>query len=43
MSAPFCKGLQDRKLDGVIGYRCPTHIKERLPKRAYVYDVDLDI
>ena len=43
MSAPLCKGLEDRKLYGVIGYRRPTHIKWRLAKRAYVYDVDLDI
>ncbi len=43
MSAPLCKGLEDRKLYGVIGYRRPTHIKGRLPKRAYVYEADQDI
>jgi hypothetical protein len=43
MSAPLCKGLEDRKLYGVIGYRRPTHIKGRLPKRAYVYDAGQDI
>ena len=43
MNAPLCKGLEDRKLYGVIGYRRPTHIKGRLPKRAYVYDADQDI
>jgi transposase len=43
MSAPLCKGQEDRKLYGVIGYRRPTHIKGRLPKRAYVYDADQDI
>ena len=32
MSAPLCKGLEDRKLYGVIGYRRPTHIKGRLPQ-----------
>lgn len=42
MSAPLCKGLEDRELYGVIGYRRPTHIKGRLPKRAYVYDVQQD-
>lgn len=43
MSAPLCKGLEDRNLYGVIGYRRPTHIKGRLPKRVYVYDADQDI
>ena len=43
MSAPLCKGLEDRKLYGVIGYRRPTHIKGRLPKRAYVYEAGQDI
>ena len=43
MSAPLCKGLEDRKLYGVIGYRRPTHIKGRLPKRAYVYEADQDV
>jgi transposase len=43
MSAPLCKGLEDRELYGVIGYRRPTHIKGRLPKRAYVYDPQQDI
>jgi len=43
MSAPLCKGLEDRKLYGVIGYRRPTHIKGRLPKRVYVYEADQDI
>ena len=38
MSAPICKGLEDRNLYGVIGYRRPTHIKGRLYKREYVYD-----
>ena len=42
MNAPLCKGLEDRELYGVIGYRRPTHIKGRLPKRAYVYDAVAD-
>lgn len=42
MSAPICKGLEDRNIYGVIGYRRPTHIKGRLYKREYVYDHKLD-
>jgi len=42
MSAPICKGLEDRELYGVIGYRRPTHIKGRLYKRNYVYDHEVD-
>ncbi len=38
MSAPICKGLEDREIYGVIGYRRPTHIKGRLYKREYIYD-----
>lgn len=38
MSAPICKGLEERQIYGVIGYRRPTHIEGRLPKRAYRYD-----
>jgi len=40
---PLCKGQEDRGLYGVIGYRRPTHIKGRLPKRAYVYDAQADV
>ena len=43
MSAPICKGLEDREIYGVIGYRRPTHIKGRLPKRAYSYDAVRDV
>jgi len=42
MSAPICKGLEEREIYGVIGYRRPTHIKGRLPKRAYRYDAKND-
>ena len=42
MSAPICKGLEDREIYGVIGYRRPTHIKGRLPKRAYTYTPQTD-
>ena len=43
MSAPICKGLEDRDIYGVIGYRRPTHIKGRLYKREYVYDLQADV
>lgn len=43
MSAAVCKGLDDRDIYGVIGYRRPTHIKGRLPKRAYTYNADRDV
>ena len=42
MSAPICKGLEDRDIYGVIGYRRATHIKGRLPKRAYTYNPQTD-
>jgi len=42
MTAPICKGLEDRELYGVIGYRRPNHIEGRLYKRDYVYDSELD-
>jgi IS5 family transposase len=38
MSAPICKGLEERNIYGVIGYRRPPHIKGRFYKRDYVYD-----
>ena len=43
MSASICKGLEEREIYGVIGYRRPTHIKGRLPKRAYSYDAVRDV
>jgi len=43
MSAPICKGLEERDIYGVIGYRRPTHIKGRLPKRDYPYDAEADV
>lgn len=42
MTAPICKGLEDRNVYGVIGYRRPNHIKGRLYKRDYVYDSTQD-
>jgi len=38
MTAPLCKGLEDRDIYGVIGYRRPNHIQGRFYKRDYVYD-----
>lgn len=43
MSAAICKGLEERAIYGVIGYRRPNHIKGRLPKRAYLYDRSNDV
>lgn len=43
MTAPICKGLEDRDVYGVIGYRRPNHIKGRLYKRDYVYDSGQDV
>ena len=42
MSAPLCKGLEERNIYGVIGYRRPTHIRGRLAKRHYLYDAQDD-
>jgi transposase len=42
MNAPICKGLEERDLYGVIGYRRPNHIKGRLPKHAYQYQAGTD-
>ena len=38
MSVSICKGLEEREIYGVIGYRRPNHIKGRFPKRAYQYN-----
>ena len=37
-TAPICKGLDERKVFGVISYRRPNHIKGRFYKREYTYD-----
>lgn len=42
MTAPICKGLEDRDIFGVIGYRRPNHIQGRLYKRDYVYEAAVD-
>jgi len=41
-SASICKGLEDRSIYGVIGYRRPNHKKGFIPKRKYSYDADRD-
>ena len=43
MTAPLCKGLEDREIYGVIGYRRPNHIKGRFYKKDYVYDPQKDV
>lgn len=41
-TAGICKGLEDREITGVIGYRRPTHRKGYLYKRHYIYEADVD-
>ena len=42
MTAPICKGLEDRAIYGVIGYRRPTHRDGYLRKRDFHYDAGQD-
>ena len=42
MSPSICKGLEERDIYGVIGYRRSNHIPGRFYKRDYVYDPILD-
>jgi len=42
MTAPICKGLDDREIYGVIGYRRPTHREGYLRKRDFHYDAHQD-
>lgn len=37
-TAGICKGLEDRKIEGVIGYSRPTHRDGFLRKRDFTYD-----
>lgn len=37
-TASICKGLEDRDIFGVIGYRRPNHKKGFIPKRKYLYE-----
>jgi transposase len=42
MTAAICKGLEERELYGVIGYRRPNHKKGYFYKREYRYDAERD-
>lgn len=37
-SAPLCKGLEDRQVYAVIGYRRPNHRAGMIRKREFLYD-----
>ncbi|MEG3641689.1 IS5/IS1182 family transposase, partial [Magnetococcus sp. PR-3] len=42
-SAVICKGLEDRLIHGVVGYRRSNHPnKELFYKREYLYDAEGD-
>jgi transposase len=41
-TASICKGLEEREIFGVIGYRRPTHKKGYFYKREYRYDTKKD-
>jgi len=41
-TAPICKGLENRGLLGVMGYRRPNHKKGYFYKREYIYDAAND-
>ncbi len=43
MTAPICKGLEDRGLYGVIGYRRLNHKPGYFYKREYRYDAEADV
>jgi transposase len=43
MSAAICKGLEERDIYGVIGYRRPNHKKGYFYKREYRYDAKADV
>jgi len=38
----ICKGLEDRKIYGAMGYRRPNHVKGFFRKNEYVYDAKRD-
>jgi transposase len=42
-TAAICKGLEERKIYGVIGYHRPTHRKGYLHKREYRYEARPDV
>jgi len=41
-TAGICHGLEQRGVTGLIGYSRPTHKKGYFPKRAYMYDPEID-
>lgn len=41
-TAAICKGLEDRNIYGVMGYRRPTHREGYLRKREFIYDPSTD-
>ncbi len=41
-TASICKGIEDRNIYGVIGYRRPNHKKGFFYKREYIYDYEAD-
>ena len=41
-TAAICRGLEDRNIHGVIGYRRPSHRKGTLYKRQFTYDEPTD-
>lgn len=42
-TAAICKGLEERRIYGVIGYRRPTHRQGYFRKRDYRYDAEQDV
>ena len=42
VTAHICKSLEDREIQGVMGYRRPIHRKGYLYKKAYKYDAKKD-
>lgn len=42
LSAPICRGLEEREIYGVIAYRRPNHGEGLLRKREFGYDVHHD-
>ena len=42
MSAPICRGLEQREIYGVIAYRRPNHVEGQLRKREFVYEANQD-
>jgi transposase len=43
LTAPICKGLEERKVFGVIGYRRFQPVKGLFPKRKFVYHPTEDV